>query len=492
MMELFRICCFTVLLSLVTSNALDDYVFHDDGYYSYELLKTYTYRAPDYTSYMINMTSQKWLTEKETNRPVWWHYLTIHIPHEFPDEDMKKSGYLFIDGGNNDNPLNVPDETDNMLMFTGLLAATTKSVVANLKQIPNQHMIFKDDPQQTRREEDAIIAYTWRHFLGNPNDTEWLLRFPMTKAVIKAIDTVQDFASKTAGVNVERFCVGGASKRGWTTWTSAAVDNKRIQCITPIVMDELNIVQNLHHHYKAYGGWSFAFDDYYHADITKDLDTPNMQLLADLVDPISYKDRLTMPKLVVSTGGDEFFLPDDSYYYLSQMKGPIYVNMLPNAEHSCAGHELQLLFNIQAFYTSVFKNYTLPNATWFMYNTANGGGIDVTVSTTPTLIRSWSASTVSTERRDFRLLKGNTTDPSSRPLLQPNIWHAQDVKQVGPLKYRAEYDYPLLGGWKAFFIQMTFPGPNGTAIEFTTETNIIPNKFPFNDCYGESCKGTLV
>ena len=91
-------------------------------------------------------------------------------------------------------------------------------MVANLKQIPNQHMIFKDDPEQTRREEDAIIAYTWRHFLGNPNDTEWLLRFPMTKAVIKAIDTVQDFASKTAGVNVERFCVGGASKVGKTFW----------------------------------------------------------------------------------------------------------------------------------------------------------------------------------------------------------------------------------------------------------------------------------
>ena len=68
-----------------------------------------------------------------------------------------------------------------------------------------------------------------------------------------------------------------------------------------------------------------------------------------------YKDRLTMPKLIVSTGGDEFFLPDDSYYYLSQMEGPTYVNMLPNAEHSCAGHELQLLFTVKAFYLSTFK-----------------------------------------------------------------------------------------------------------------------------------------
>lgn len=62
-----------------------------------------------------------------------------------------------------------------------------------------------------------------------------------------------------------------------------------------------------------------------------------------------------MPKLIIDSGGDEFFLPDDSHYYLTEMKGPTYVNMLPNAEHSCAGHELQLLFNIKAFYVSVIK-----------------------------------------------------------------------------------------------------------------------------------------
>lgn len=62
-----------------------------------------------------------------------------------------------------------------------------------------------------------------------------------------------------------------------------------------------------------------------------------------------------MPKMIFSTGGDEFFLPDDSHYYLNEMEGPTYVNMLPNAEHSCAGHEMQILFNIEAFYKSVIK-----------------------------------------------------------------------------------------------------------------------------------------
>ena len=32
-----------------------------------------------------------------------------------------------------------------------------------------------------------------------------------------------------------------------------------------------------------------------------------------------------MPKYIITTSGDEFFLPDDSHYYLSEMKGKTYI-----------------------------------------------------------------------------------------------------------------------------------------------------------------------
>lgn len=47
-------------------------------------------------------------------------------------------------------------------------------------------------------------------------------------------------------------------------------------------------------------------------------------------------------------------------------------------------------------------------------------------------------------------------------------------------------------GWEGFFIQANFPGLEGTVLELTTETVIIPDSYPTGDCYGVSCTGTLV
>lgn len=476
-----------MVLSLVVitrATPLDDYVWAKDPNFKYEVLRDRTYKGPGFTSFTLNMTSQRWLTDNDTDRSIWWHYLVVNIPDKF-DSQMENSGFLFIDGGSNTD--SAPDPTNTFVEFMALVADSTGSVTADLMQIPNEHLMFKGDPLKKSRTEDGIIAYTWRHFIDDPTKPEWLLRMPMTKAAVRAMDVVTDFVKKEVGKDLNQYCVGGASKRGWTTWTTGAVDYKRVKCITPIVLDVLNMVPNLHHHYRAYGGWSFAMEDYYEQNITRDLDHPNTQKMADIVDPISYKDRLTMPKLIIDSGGDEFFLPDDSHYYLTEMEGPTYVNMLPNAEHSCAGHELQLLFNIKAFYVSVMKGFPLPKVSWVFGSTATGGIIDVTMDTRPILVRYFHAATLSTTRRDFRLLIKGPNGPTPQGVL----WGHANATRVSDTHYQARVDKPYQG-WRAFFIQMTFPGPDGLDLEFTTETNIIPNEFPNENCYGESCYGTLV
>lgn len=45
-----------------------------------------------------------------------------------------------------------------------------------------------------------------------------------------------DFINKTLSLSIEEFYVGGESKRGWTTWLTAAVD-RRVKAAIPVVMD---------------------------------------------------------------------------------------------------------------------------------------------------------------------------------------------------------------------------------------------------------------
>ena len=51
---------------------------------------------------------------------------------------------------------------------------------------------------------------------------------------------------------------------------------------------------------------------------------------------------------------------------------------------------------------------------------------------------------------------------------------------------------PPEGYWYGIFMQATFPGPHGTALNLTAETLIIPNTFPMGPCSGEQCYGPLV
>ncbi len=52
-------------------------------------------------------------------------------------------------------------------------------------------MPFQDDPDQSSRTEDSIIAYTWNLFVQEVYpEPEVILQFPMTKAT-KYFDTIQ-------------------------------------------------------------------------------------------------------------------------------------------------------------------------------------------------------------------------------------------------------------------------------------------------------------
>lgn len=120
---------------------------------------------------------------------------------------------LVIAGGGNTDP--APGRPDPLLVK---LALETNAVASGLQMVPNQPLQFADWPHALW--EDDIIAYSWSKFLRTGDET-WPLRLPMTKAAVRAMDTVSEFCARR-GTPVTRFIVGGASKRGWTTCATRA------------------------------------------------------------------------------------------------------------------------------------------------------------------------------------------------------------------------------------------------------------------------------
>ena len=265
--------------------ALDDYVAKPDAAYKYQL--TNTIEGQGYTTYVIDMVSQSWLTSKEVNEPIWRHWLVVVKPAEV----RSRIGLLLIGGGANGRK--APESADQGLVR---MAQATGTVVAELRQVPNQPLIFAGEEKP--RQEDELIAYTWDKYLKT-GDSKWPARLPMTKSAVRAMDTVTAFCRSLPGSpQVDRFVVAGASKRGWTAWTTAAVD-KRVVAVAPLVIDLLNLEKSFEHHFMVYGFWAPAVRDYTAMGIMdKWMGTPQFDALMKLVEPYSYIDRLTMPKFL--------------------------------------------------------------------------------------------------------------------------------------------------------------------------------------------------
>ncbi len=173
-------------------------------------------------------------------------------------------------------------------------------------------------------------------------------------------------AKKLPELNTELdyFSVAGASKRGWTTWLVGAVDPKRVTILIPIVLDAINFVTVMHHQFRSYNGWSFALEDYTQMNLMSRLDEPNMLKLQEMEDPFFFKERLTMPKLVVNAVLDEFQQPDDTHYWWSQMPEPKHFIMTPNAEHSMATGIFEIVPAIAAYINLHLKVQAMPQFTW--------------------------------------------------------------------------------------------------------------------------------
>jgi PhoPQ-activated pathogenicity-related protein len=425
---------------------LDRYVQAPDANYHYDLVNTIP--GDGYTAYVLNMTSQAWRSAAEVDHPIWKHWLTIVRP----DQVKGTTGFLFITGGSIKDK--APDKANAQIVDT---AVSTHTVVAELRGVPNEPLVFTGETKE--RTEDEIIAYTWVKYLKTGDET-WPLHIPMTKAAVRAMDTITAFCATMPGgsVHVEKFVVAGGSKRGWTTWTTAAAD-KRVVAIVPMVIDMLNSVKSFEHHFQAYGYYSEAVKDYQNMGLMNVSNTPQYAALMRLEEPFSYRDRFTIPKMIVNAAGDQYFLPDSSQYYFDDLPGEKYLRYVPNTNHSLKDSDAH--DSVVAFYDAFLRGQPRPK---FFWKFEKNGDIRVTSVDTPTEVKLWVAN--NPDKRDFRLA---TIGPAYKSII---------VASKGDNVYIGHVEKPEKG-WSAYFVEMTYPSGGKYPFKFTTAVRVTPDTLPY-------------
>jgi PhoPQ-activated pathogenicity-related protein len=428
--------------------ALDRYVAKPDPTYSWKVVRNLP--GNGLTQFIVDLKSQTWRTEQDVDHPVWQHWLTIVKPAN----PAAKLAFLRIVGGANGG-----EPPQSAEPATLKLAETTNSVVAELRMVPNQPLVLNHDG--VPRKEDDFIAYTWDQFMKTGDET-WPARLPMVKSAVRAMDCVQELLASDQGghVGIEKFVVAGGSKRGWTTWCTAAVD-KRVAAAIPIVIDVVNVPACSRHHIAAYGFYAEAIGDYFRHGLKGRADDPRTKLLYAIEDPYSYRDRLTMPKFIVNASGDQYFPPDSSQFYFGDLPGEKYLRYVPNADHSLRDSDAQE--SIIAFYQTVLAGKPRPKYSWTF---ESDGSIRVQTADAPKAVTLWQAT--NPKARDFRVMTIG------------KAYQGQLLHDEGGGVFVGKIDPPT-NGWTAFFIELTFDVAQSFPLKLSTAVRILPDTLPYAD-----------
>ncbi len=359
-------------------SALFDYVRRPEPAFSWKLLDVQNHDAG--RVYDVELISQKW------QGITWKHALQIHEPKVI---DHPEHVLLFVTGGRNGRRPGAGE-----MGMGNKLAQLARARVAMLFQVPNQ-------PLMGGRVEDDLITETWLRYLET-GDESWPLLFPMVKSAVKAMDAVEAIADEQWKVPVAGFVITGASKRGWTSWLTPVAD-KRVIATAPIVIDVLNFRPQMKHQLATWGRYSEQIIDYTSKGLIKEgEETQRERQLRLMMDPYTYRQKLTLPKLMVNGTNDPYWVVDAMHLYWHDLAGPKYVLQVPNAGHGLEGGRELAFSTIAAFFRQSATQTPLPTLSWKNAETPDGIVLKIEASQKPAAARVWVARS---DTKDFRKSK---------------------------------------------------------------------------------------
>jgi PhoPQ-activated pathogenicity-related protein len=282
--------------------------------------------------------------------------------------------------------------------------------------------------------EDALISYTLNNFRID-GDFSWPLLFPMVKSAVRAMDAIEECVWENAVLDLSGFLVSGASKRGWTTWLTGASDD-RVRAIAPAVIDMLNMPVNLDYQLEVWGDYSEQIQDYVDLGIPQQVNTPLGADLTTMIDPFSYRDKLTIPKTIFIGTNDPYWPVDAIKHYFDDLPGENYIHYVANAGHDLDGGE-QAIRCISAFFYHTISNQPYSECTWEI--TETGTDITMQVTGSSNVVQTAYLWTADSPDRDFR----------------DDEWTAMVLDVSDHTSVNITVNYPNTG-YRAFYIDLEY------------------------------------
>lgn len=325
--------------------------------------------------FRLQLVSQQW------HGVNWKHKISVYIPTDLKYRNVM--GMLITGSG-----FSKGDD-----VYGALTSNLLKAPLAFLYDIPNQPLfggLYEDD----------LIAHTFSEYLKTGDETLPLL-LPMVKSAVKAMDAIQAFMKQQFGFAPEGFVITGASKRGWTTWLTAACD-KRVKGIVPIVFDNLNFFVQMPHQVKMFGRFSEMIDEYTKRGLMEHMNSERGKRLVKLVDPYFYRQKFTMPKLIVNATNDRYWAVDALNFYWDELPGEKWVLYVPNAGHSLEGNYEKVIMALVAFFHHVAGGAPFPKMRWQHDSDGKKLSLKLASKPAPTNVTIWFANSPTTDFRDAK------------------------------------------------------------------------------------------
>jgi PhoPQ-activated pathogenicity-related protein len=206
-----------------------------------------------------------------------------------------------------------------------------------------------------------------------------------------------------------------------------------------MVIDVLNMPVNVDYQVEVWGDYSIQIQDYVRLGIAQELHTESGKDLTTMIDPYSYRDKLSMPKMIFIGTNDEYWPVDAIKHYIGEIPGENYIHYIANAGHDLGGGQ-QALVALSAFFGNTLLQEGYPVCDWSI--AGNGSEVTLTVETSVDRLRwarFWSADS---EDRDFR----------------NESWSNSDVETGGQKEFSTQVSLPE-SGFRAFYLDLVYASP---------------------------------